>query len=413
EAKAKDYQVVLSENTLPDKFRELIEKLHVSTGQQVVVLIDEYDKPITDNLLTPDIAEDNRKILHSFYQILKAADEHLRFVFFTGVSKFAGLSIFSGLNNLKDITLNPNFASICGYTQQELESNFPEHIAATAEAQKMSVEKLLAEIKFWYNGYSWDSETSVYNPFSTLLFFDLKDFDNFWFQSGTPTFLVEIIKKRNDIQPILEPVAINYIQWSFHEPETMELAPLLMQTGYLTIKEKRGSGINREYILDFPNFEVRQSFLAWVLNAYSNCPISSSRLFVNRLTQSILSGNTAELEKGLREMLAGIPYKLHLPREAYYHSLFLVWVRLLGFEIQGEYLTDIGRIDAVWRIGERVVIAEIKCQPKKKDTAKLLKEAFAQIKEKRYADTFGAGKQVTYLAIAFADKQVAAKIENA
>jgi hypothetical protein len=168
---ADEYQLSLPEAPLSYNFRKLIEQLHLSTGQPAVVLVDEYDKPITDHLSNPEVMQTNRETLHDFYQVLKAADEHIRFIFLTGVSKFSGVSVFSALNNPDDITLDDQYASICGYTQEELESNFTEYIAATAQKLSMSRETLLDEIRTWYNGYSWDGETPVYNPFSTMSFF--------------------------------------------------------------------------------------------------------------------------------------------------------------------------------------------------------------------------------------------------
>ncbi|MDR2086931.1 MAG: AAA family ATPase, partial [Dysgonamonadaceae bacterium] len=199
---AQNYQVTLSAQTAPDCLRELITLLYKTTGQRVVVLIDEYDKPITSHLFNP-LLDATRTAVHNLYQVIKGADEYLRFVFLTGVSKFSGMSIFSALNNLNDITLHWNYVAICGYTQEELEHYFADYIDEVAEYKDMSKNELLEEIKKWYNGYSWDGKTPVYNPFSTLLFFNNKEFDNYWFRTGTPTFLIELLKKRNQLIPIL------------------------------------------------------------------------------------------------------------------------------------------------------------------------------------------------------------------
>jgi hypothetical protein len=163
--------VVLDNSTLPSRFAELIEKLHEKAGQRVVILVDEYDKPLIDNLSEGEVYLQVKRTLHDFYQVIKASDEHLRFVFLTGVSRFSGLSIFSGLNNLNDITMETECAGICGYTQEELESNFKEYIESVSQTMEIAKEEVLSEIKRWYNGYSWDGKTFVYNPFSTLAFF--------------------------------------------------------------------------------------------------------------------------------------------------------------------------------------------------------------------------------------------------
>uniref|UniRef100_UPI000A685B45 AAA family ATPase n=1 Tax=Candidatus Symbiothrix dinenymphae TaxID=467085 RepID=UPI000A685B45 len=191
---AKLEKIKLVSEYASDCFVELIESLHRKEGNKVVVLIDEYDKPILDAIGKPEAA-DIRAFLQEFYVVLKSADDHLKFVFMTGVTKVAKVSIFSALNNLEDITLDDEYASICGYTQEELERDFSEYIDETASLLAMTREDLLAKIRKWYDGYSWDGKTSVYNPFSTLPFFKKKTFSNYWFVTGTPTFVINRLKK--------------------------------------------------------------------------------------------------------------------------------------------------------------------------------------------------------------------------
>jgi hypothetical protein len=284
---AEDYSVNLNSPDLPDRFSELIKKLHKSTGQQVVVLVDEYDKPITDYLSEPDMMKSNQRILHDFYQVLKGADEHLRFVFMTGISKFSGLSIFSALNSLNDITLNNKYASICGYTQEELECNFTEYLDDVAQYFSMSRKELLDAIRTRYNGYSWDGETSVYNPFSTLLFFDNREFDNYWFRTGTPTFLINLLKNRNQIKPVLSPVISDAITFNTYDPLNIAEIPLLFQTGYLTIKQKILVNNEPQYTLDLPNWEVRYAFMNYLLSAYSDYPVEQVRPLIYKLQQQL------------------------------------------------------------------------------------------------------------------------------
>ncbi|MDR1140106.1 MAG: AAA family ATPase, partial [Planctomycetaceae bacterium] len=180
---AENYQITLEEESAVGYFRALIESLHNITGKQVVVLIDEYDKPITSHLFDSQL-KTIRTAVHDFYQIMKASDKHLKFVFLTGVSKFSGLSVFSALNNLDDITLRQKYATVCGYTQEELESNFSEYIDSAAEYLGREREHLLKRIRHWYNGYTWDGKTAVYNPFSTLKFFQVQRFAGYWFGTG-------------------------------------------------------------------------------------------------------------------------------------------------------------------------------------------------------------------------------------
>jgi hypothetical protein len=233
---ARENEITLFSEYASSCFGELIVELHRKTGEKVVVLIDEYDKPVTDNLMNKEVREANKQALHDFYQVMKGTDDHLRLIFLTGVSKFAGLSVFSALNNPKDITLDKNYAMLCGITQEELESYFPEHLDAVAKELSITRNELLENIQEWYNGYSWDGKTSVYNPFSTLLLLDQKVFRNFWFATGTPTFLIELLKKRNNIESYLQPIQARDNIFSSYDPERLETIPLLFQTGYLTIK---------------------------------------------------------------------------------------------------------------------------------------------------------------------------------
>jgi hypothetical protein len=407
---ASNYGVELKNTTLNGRFGELIARLHQLTGCQVVVLADEYDKPITENLSHPEIAESNREALHDFYQVLKASDDHLRFVLLTGVSKFAGVSVFSCLNNLNDITLDDKYASICGYTQQELENYFTTYIDGVVQKMALSEQEIWNEIRVWYNGYSWDGKTSVYNPFSTLLFFDKQQFDNYWFRSGTPTFLIELLKKNNQISPVLAPTVVDSSLFdSFDIIRTSGLS-LLFQTGYLTVKQKDLILGRPQYTLDIPNSEVRESRLKYFLSAYSYYPVECERELRSRMQQQLLAHDSAGLEQSLREMLAYIPYPLHIDKEAYYHSLFLLWLKLLGFEIQAEVATNLGRIDAVWKFPGHTIIVEIKYQSKKEKISVLLDKAIKQIKEKQYVDRFNNGQTISLVAIAFAGKETGCRI---
>jgi hypothetical protein len=422
ESTANSYQLSLTECTLPDKFRELIEKLHQSTGQQVVVLIDEYDKPITDHLADPELAGMNRIILHDFYQILKAADEHLRFIFLTGVSKFSKVSIFSGLNNLRDITMSDDYASICGYTQAELKSSFDPYIEEFAQVKKSTKQEVIEEIKRWYDGYSWNGTTFVYNPFSTLLLFTEKVIKDYWFATGTPTFLVNLIKERNDVKVLLEPMQIPDSGFDSFDIQSIDPKILLFQTGYLTIKSVSQSRFSDTltYTLGMPNEEVHRALMTHLVASFASYPVSDTVPMRDRMLEQLLEGNPLAFERSMQEMFARIPYQLHIPREAYYHSLLLLWLDLLGFDVQAEVSTDKGRIDAVWTWDERVVIAEIKyADNESKDTQQcvstdtLLEEALSQIRDRRYYERYtGNHRRIALLAIAFAGKEIACRMEE-
>jgi hypothetical protein len=401
--------------SLPDvpttyRFGLLIRKIHEATGEKVVVLIDEYDKPIIDHLSTPEVMESNKTTLHNFYQVLKATDENSCFIFLTGVSRFSGLSIFSALNNLDDITISGEYASICGYTQEELERCFAEHIDEVARYNSVSKADLLDSIREWYNGYSWDGKTSVYNPFSTLLFFKNREFDSYWFGTGTPTFLIDLLKRHNKIGAMLQPVVVDASAFQGYDTVDVDETTLLFQTGYLTVKRKERMETITQYTLDVPNMEVKNAFLKYLLSAYSNYPVGKVQPLLLDMQQQLRSGDTAGLEQNLRMLLANIPHTLHIPKEAYYHSLFLTWMRMLGFDIQGEILTNIGRIDAVWRQPEMVVVAEVKYHANK-NIDKLLEDAIAQINDRCYHEAY-RNQPVLLMAVAFTGKEVKCKLRK-
>jgi hypothetical protein len=407
---AKKYNVRLESETAVDCFLELIELMEDTTGKKVVILIDEYDKPVTSHLFDSDF-KDFCNAVHDFYQVMKGADEYLQFIFLTGVSKFSGLSVFSALNNPNDITLDRKYVSICGYTQEELEYYFTDYIDEVAKFKNQSRDELLDNIRTWYNGYSWDGETSVYNPFSTLLLFDKKDFANYWFQTGTPTFLMDTLLKRNQIQLALEPVAADSSVFGSYDPDNIDEIPLLVQTGYLTIKsvtaiEKQGN----MYTLDIPNLEVRNSFTKYLFNAYSKYPLTQIQPLISDMQKQIYNGDTSGLEQNMRVSLAHIPNILHVDNEAYYHSLFLLLMKVLGFDIQGEIMTNIGRIDAVWKQADLTVVAEIKYSSKK-DIDKLLKEAMTQICKRKYYEAY-LNTKVVLIAVAFTGKEVKCKMKR-
>ncbi|MDR3048522.1 MAG: ATP-binding protein [Elusimicrobiota bacterium] len=406
---ASDNGIRLESSKLPDKFGELITKLHLSTGEKVVVLIDEYDKPIIDNMSQLEVAESNKRLLHDFYQVLKAEDDHLRFVFMTGVSKFAGLSVFSALNNINDITIDAKYAAICGYTQEELESVFSEHIKAAAKVFGYSQKNLMDTIRSRYDGYSWDGEITVYNPFSTLLFFDKRVFDSYWFATGTPTFLIDMIKNRNQVTDILEPQEVGKNFFKSADVGDMDDLSLLFQTGYLTIKSKK-RGIDNIYTLGMPNLEVREAFLENLLSSYSKYPAGKVPILRDKMQAQIRNSDEQGLEQSFRLLYAYIPYLLKIENEKYYQSMFLVMLALLGFDIYGEMLTNAGRIDAVLRLSDFVVISEFKYSAEK-SLEEMTQAAIEQIIDKKYYERF-LDKTIIMLGVAFNGKDVKCKMEK-
>ncbi|MDR1594428.1 MAG: ATP-binding protein, partial [Prevotellaceae bacterium] len=412
--KAKNFGITLTRKRAASCLDELIEQTSLKTGKQVVILIDEYDVPILDAIgKSSREIEAMQKALHNIYKVMKGSDNYIKFIFLTGVSKFAGLSIFSALNNPKDITLSEKYATICGITQEELESNFPEYLDATANKLSITREDLLSEIRKWYNGYSWDGKISVYNPFSVLQFLDEMNFKSYWFATGTPTFLITLLKKRNSVELFLQPIQASEAVFSSYDPNNLETLPLLFQTGYLTVKEITIDD-NHKLIYTFgpPNDEVREAFIAHLAQAYTEVSMDEMVKLQKDMQRQLKTGDSEGLEQSLRAMIAHVPYQLHVESEKYYHSLLLVWFYFLGFKPLGELSTNIGRIDAVWKLPGMNIVTEIKYsvdQP----LDKLLDKASNQTRDRKYYEAFfDAPGKIVLVSIAFSGREPGCRIET-
>ena len=344
---AESYNIVFRENVISGKFRELIEKLSATRGK-VVVLIDEYDKPIIDYLGdNTQKAIENRDIMKVFYSILKDADPYLKLVFITGVSKFSRVSIFSDLNNLDDITIDYRFAGCCGITESELEDNFTQELQAIDKQ----------ELKTWYNGYSWDLEVSVYNPFSLLNFFTKKKFQNYWFETGTPTFLIKLAKQFHLYDFENKETTLTHL--SSYDLERLELIPLMFQTGYLTFNSYDEDG--DVYTLKFPNKEVKKSYLAILLDAVLEYPTEQGIVLVNEMRKALLIGDINKLESILNTIFKSLPYELwQRENEHFYHAIIHLTFTLLGVYVQSEVQTSDGRMDALIRLKDYIYCIEFK-----------------------------------------------------
>ena len=254
------YNITITEKTVILAFKQLLTNL--SKINKVVILIDEYDNPIIDFVNDSDNAIKNRNVLREFYGLIKDYDEHIKFCLLTGVSKFSKVSVFSGLNNLYDITLDRNFSTICGITQEEIDKYFDNRLPAIANEYNITVNELKQKIKEWYNGYSWDGKNKLYNPFSILSFFSSFKFDNYWFSSGTPTFLIEKYRESKTVIEDIKEFKIGSTFFDQSEIDIIDFRPLLFQTGYLTVKEY--DFINNIYTLGYPNKEVKDAFLSYI-----------------------------------------------------------------------------------------------------------------------------------------------------
>ncbi|MCJ8271965.1 MAG: ATP-binding protein [Psychrosphaera sp.] len=386
--------IALSKETYNQRFAELIKKLHQSKQQKVVVLIDEYDKPILNHFNSPELAE-VKKVMSAFYAVIKPLDEHLKFIFITGVSKFAKVSVFSGMNSLRDISMNRQYASLCGITQQELEDNFMPAITQLAEQEASDTAKMLGKIKYWYNGYRFHHlADGVYNPFSLLSLFLDKEFLNYWYTTGTPTFLLDLLQSREYDLTELTERKVGAAAFDASDPQNIEIQSLFVQTGYLTIKDYN----EPLYQLDFPNFEVKKSFYDSVAARYSQLGRGMSQGYTFDLMQFLQAGNIDDFITTLKTFFANIPYDLNINLEKYYQSLFYAIFTLLGLTIDAEVRTNEGRIDCVLQTDDAIYIIEFKLNDS-------CEAALQQIHDKNYAQKYQrSDKNVVLLGVEFDQK---------
>ena len=377
--------------TAPERFGHLLETLHRTTGRRVAVLVDEYDKPILDALEDPETARANRDFLRGLYATIKDCDADVRFTFLTGVSKFSKVSLFSGLNNLTDLTLDPDYSAICGYTDRDLDTVF------AAELDGLDRDA----IRDWYNGYSWRGSERVYNPFDILLLFRNREFDAYWFETGTPTFLVETLIKRG-VSPLdLDGMTGSAGLLGSFDVDRIEPAALLFQTGYLTIQATESRGGRKRYRLGYPNREVFQSLNESLLEHLTRDPRREYN--GDRLADLLAAGDVAALEDLFRAFFAGIPYEWHTNSdiarfEAYYASVFYAYfAAVLGPAVTVEDRSSRGRADMTVRTGGRVYVFEFKVVERAGPGA-----ALAQLKARGYADKYRAlGEPIHLVAVEF------------
>lgn len=395
---AESYNLILKEEKIGGKFRELIEKLHANTGEQVVILVDEYDKPITEYLENGKTASEQRDILKSFYSIIKGSSAHLRFFFLTGISRFSKVSVFSDLNNLVDLTFQKKYNNICGYTPEDLNTHFADRITLAAQENKMSIEECKAKIKEWYNGYSWDGENRVYNPFSILNFFGDNTFKNYWFATGTPTFLIKLL--RPSFRFNLENIPVSPAAFDNYKVEKLEPIALLFQTGYLTVKSISATNT---YILDYPNREVENSLMQYLLVDYARK--SDSAIIYDSIISSIQNHNLELFIETMNLLFSSIPSHLFIrKKESYFHSILFIALKLAGFYISAEVNQAVGRLDAVLGYQNRIYVMEFKLDES-------ADAALAQIHKRNYAKAYlNQNKEIYLLGINFSS--VLKKVED-
>ena len=377
-----------SETSLSLRFQGVVERAAEQAGRNVVVLVDEYDKPMLQAIGNEALQAEYRSTLKAFYGVLKSCDQYLRFALLTGVTKFSKVSIFSDLNNLMDISMDDRFASICGITEEELRCDFQEDIRELGEANGMTAEDAARSLKAWFDGYHFSKTgADIYNPFSLLNTFARREFGSYWFETGTPTFLVEVLKRNKyDLHRLTEEMATAD---SLNGIDTMERdpVPLLYQSGYLTLK-----GYDREfgvYYLGFPNKEVEEGFVKFLLPFYATIHSGSSAFEITNFVKDVRSGDIEGFMRRLQGFFADTPYELARDLELHYQNVLFIVFKLLGFYTRAEYHTSQGRVDLVVQTDKYIYVMEFKLE----GTAE---EALRQINEKQYALPFTADPRRLY-----------------
>ena len=401
-----EFKIEKTEEAPDGRFRNLIKRIYEKTGKQSVILVDEYDKPLLETMIINEpLNEEYRRILKGVYGVIKSCDEYIRFAFLTGVTKFSKVSIFSDLNNLRDISMLPEYDAICGITQKEMEEVFKPEIIELGKAQNLTEAETLAKLKQKYDGYHFsESFVNVYNPFSLLNVFAGKVFRSFWFATGTPTFLVRTLEKQKEIciRDILENAEMSENALQDYRPDMNNPIPILFQSGYLTLKDyDERMGL---YKLGFPNDEVKYGFLDNLVPAYTSISKDASGLFIGNFVRAIEKGDTESFMKRMYTACAGLPYSLASKenvqmRERDYQIAFYIIFSLMGQFVQTEVVSSKGRADCVVHTDDTIYIFEFKLMG-----SGTPKEAIQQIKEKGYAEPYKtSGKKIVLIGAVFAD----------
>ena len=392
----KQYEVERLEEGLDlgDRFIRVLKAAHEKTGRRAVVLVDEYDKPVLDVLdVNKDLEEEHRNILKGFYSVFKGADEHLQFVLLTGVTKFSQVSVFSGFNQPKDISMHRAYETLCGITQKELEEDLKEPVMQMAEEHHCTYEKMLDKLKENYDGYHFSERmTDVYNPFSLLNAFDSGMINDYWFRSGTPTYLIRLLSHFNENMNEITGKYYATKEFIDYKANVEMPLPMIYQSGYLTIK-----GFDKEdntFLLDYPNKEVKEGFLSLVAAGYFNTRESIDS-WIRSAASQLKKGQLEDFRSGLTSFLASIPYTMRRKenereRERYFHYTFYLIMRLISiYTVYTEKVQSHGRVDCIVETPQYVYIFEFKLD----GTAE---EALRQIEEKGYAREYEGDTRKLY-----------------
>ena len=362
--KLSDYEKIYgpsddSKPNLNQRLQGLIERAHAQTGKKVVVLIDEYDAPLLDVVHKKDYLDQLRQIMRNFYSPLKYSDPHLQFVFITGITKFSQLSIFSELNNLKNISMNPEFAAVCGISEEEIRAQMADYVEDYAEAKKMTCDETIEALKRQYDGYhfAWPSP-DIFNPFSLLNAFQDRALKSYWFESGTPTFLINKLKEFNVVPSMLKPTMTMASDFDAPTENMSSIMPLLYQSGYFTIKDfNEPSGL---YLLDIPNNEIRIGLMASLLPNYVQVDSYKGNTTVGMMYLALLNDDLDEMLRLLQAYLRTIPQCDNTNYEGHYQQLLYVIFSLMGRYVDVEVRTATGRVDMVMNSGKALCLFELK-----------------------------------------------------
>lgn len=385
-----------AETSVSLRFAGIIRRAYKQTGRRVVVLVDEYDKPLLQSIGNKALQEEFRNTLKPFYGVLKSLDGCIRFALLTGVTKFGKVSVFSDLNNLDDISMNNQYATLCGITEKEIHTNIEEGIRSLASAQNLSYEETCVKLKEMYDGYHFTSDSEgVYNPFSLFNALKNKTFGNYWFETGTPTYLVELLKRnRYNLKDMTETVSSADVLNSIYGDD--EPIPVIYQSGYLTIK-----GYNprfKTYRLGFPNKEVEEGFMNFLIPYYTPIKKEKTAFSIENFVEEIERGDIDSFFRRLQSFFADTPYELVRDWELHYQNVLFIVFKLIGLYVKAEYHTSQGRIDLALQTDKYIYVMEFKLEGS-------AEEALRQIEEKQYALPFASDKrQVFQIGINFSSQ---------
>ena len=371
-----------SETSLPLRFKGIIRRAREQTGHRVAILVDEYDKPMLQAIGNEELQKSFRSTLQAFYAVIKTMDGYIKFAFLTGVTKFGKISVFSALNNLMDLSMWDDYAALCGITEQELHDNFEEGISQLAQTQGLTYDEACDELKERYDGYHFvENSVGIYNPFSLLNTFAKRKFGNYWFETGTPTYLVELLKMHNYDLHNIENIETDEDTLNSIDSSSTNPIPVIYQSGYLTIKDyDRRFGT---YYLGFPNREVEEGFMKFLLPFYTDTDKVDVAFHITKFVREVENGDYDAFFRRLQSFFADTPYELVRELELHYQNVLFIVYKLIGFYVKAEYHTSQGRIDLVLQTDKFIYLMEFKFE----GTAE---EALRQINEKNYALPFAS-----------------------